>query len=701
MRIVRKFVYNLLEKPHQQILNIVYFIAGFITIVVFLVVFFIFYFMRDLPSIDILDEYVPSLSTYLYDINGDVIAEFSVERRSYVELDRIPQNLINALIAMEDLDFYSHWGISPRGIIRSFINLLVYRKIKGGGSTITQQLSKLIFLKPERTISRKIKEMIIAFQIENKFSKEEILQMYFNQIYFGSGAYGVETASKIYFGKSIEDLTLGECALLVGIIPAPEKYSPFINRDLAKKRRDLVLKRMLEERFITHEEYEQAVKESLPKQKGVLYASNAPYFSEMIRQVLEPKYGFNIFWKGGLKIYSTLDLRMQKKSEEIFNKRLEEFEKSNPQKNPDGTPSTSTLQGAFIVVEARTGAIKVMIGGRNWQESQFNRATQAKRQAGSTFKPFVWLTALYNGYTPQTRVYDKPLVFFSDSQMQWHLIEDATDQQTISQVIEPFMNNPDFKIWMPSNFDGKYLGEISLRKALERSRNLVSVYLVNNIGITPVIEMAKKCGIKSKLDPVPSIALGTSLVSLMEMTYAFNTFTNEGIKVEPFYILRVTDSSGRVLEENSPHEEEVLSPQYVYLLLNMMKGVVQRGTAKVVSSLKRPVAGKTGTSQDSKDMWFIGMTPDLTAGGWMGYDDFSKIPSSDWTGGTTVAPWWTDIMSEILKEYPVRDFPVPDGIVFAMVDDETGNLAGPKCKERILESFIKGTEPKEFCNIHN
>lgn len=652
----------------------------------------------DLPSVDKLSEYTPLLTTFVYDINGNVITEYSVERRSFLTLDKIPLDLQNALIAMEDNDFFKHWGISVKGILRAVSRDILHRKVKQGGSTITQQLSKLIFLKPERTVSRKIKEIFIALQIEKNFSKQEILQMYFNQIYFGGGVYGVQTASKIYFGKDVENLTLSESALLIGIIPAPERYSPFVNPELARRRRNLVLLRMYEEKYITKEEYQKAKEEPLPDKKSVIYASNAPYFTEYIRQQLEPKYGVDMFWKGGLRIYTTLDLNMQKKAEEIFEKKLSEYESKNTSKDSQNS-STSTLQGAFIAMESKTGAIKIMIGGRNYKESQFNRATQAKRQAGSTFKPFVWFCALMNGYTPATIINDSPMVFYSDSKMNWHLIEDATDQATINEAIEPFLENPEFKIWMPSNFDGKFLGQITLRKALEKSRNLSSVYLVNKLSPNSVIDVAYRAGIKSKLEPVPSIGLGTSLVSVMEMTSAFNTFANGGIQADPFAILKVTDNNGKVLEENFPKETEVFRPQEVYLLVNMMKGVVQRGTGKVVSRLKRPIAGKTGTTQDSKDTWFIGFSPDITAGAWMGYDDFSKITMSDWTGGSTVAPWWTDIMEEVLKEYPVRDFTVPDKITFVSIDEDSGKIAGPKCKNKIMEAFISGTEPTEFCDI--
>ena len=697
MVFLKKIFLKIIQNPVRAILRFFYIFGISFAIVILVGSIFMRQVFKDLPSVDKLSEYTPSLATYVYDINGNVITEYSVERRSFLTLDRIPLDLQNALIAMEDNDFFNHWGVSIKGILRAVLRDLLHRKVRQGGSTITQQLSKLIFLKPERTISRKIKEIFISLQIERNFSKQEILQMYFNQIYFGGGVYGVQTASKVYFGKDVENLNISECALLVGIIPAPEKYSPFTNPEIAKKRRDLVLLRMYEEGYIKKDEYENAKKETIPDKKSLIYSSNAPYFTEYIRQQLEPKYGVEMFWKGGLKIYTTLDLNLQKKAEEIFEKRLSEYEQINSSKEEK---STSTLQGAFVAIESKTGAIKIMIGGRNYKESQFNRVIQAKRQAGSTFKPFVWMTALLQGYTPATMINDNPMVFYSDSKMNWHLIEDATDQTTINEVIEPFLENPEFKIWMPSDFDGKFLGTITLRKALEKSRNLASIYLVNNLSPNAVVDTAYRAGIKSRLDAVPSIGLGTSLVSVMEMTSAFNTFANNGIYVEPIAILKITDNNGKVLEENFPKEAEVFRPQEVYLLVNMMKGVVQRGTGKVVSRLKRPIAGKTGTTQDSKDTWFIGFSPDITAGAWMGYDDFSKITMSDWTGGSTVAPWWADIMEEVLKEYPVRDFTVPDKITFVSVDEDSGKIAGPKCKNKIMEAFISGTEPKEFCDLH-
>mgnify|MGYP001765330301 CR=1 FL=1 len=666
--------------------------------------------LSDIPSIDKLDEYTPSLTTYVYDINNNVIAEFSVEKRAILPLSKIPVDMQNAVIAMEDQNFFRHWGISPRGIARALMRDILHRRSAQGGSTLTQQLSKLIFLKPEKTISRKIKEMVLALQIERNFSKQEILALYLNQIYFGNGVYGVQSASKLYFGKDVGEMTLGECALLTGLIPSPERFSPFNNPDRARQRRHLVLQRMVAEKFVTAQEAAAADAELIPTEKSTLFSSHAAYFVEYVRQQLEPKYGTAQLWKGGMKIYTTLDLAMQVPAEEVMEKYLSKYDQDaakvraqEPVKEAsasDVSKSSVTLQGAFVLLDTRTGAIKAMIGGRNYRDSKFNRITQAARQAGSTFKPFVWMAALMNGYTPASIIDDSPMAYYYDGK-DWRLLEGATDQYAIDLAIQPFVGNKDFKIWVPNDFDGKTMGRITLRRSLELSRNLSSIYLVTHVGPTLVADVAHRAGIKRNLDAVPSIGLGTSLVSPMEMASAFSTFANGGIHATPFGVLKVTDNSGRVLEESVPEETEAFSPQLSYVLVNMMKGVVQRGTGNYASRLKRPIAGKTGTSQDSKDMWFIGMTPDLTAAAWMGYDDFMSLSMKDWTGGGTVVPWWTEIMEQVLKDQPVRDFPVPEGVVFVTVDQETGKLALPTCKKKVLEAFMKGTEPKEFCEAQH
>ncbi len=665
--------------------------------------------LADIPSIDKLDEYTPSLTTYVYDINNQVVAEFSVEKRAMLPLSRIPIDMQNAVIAMEDTRFFRHWGISPKGIARALLRDILHTRRAQGGSTITQQLSRGIFLKPEKTVSRKIREMFLALQIERNFSKTEILQLYLNHIYFGNGVYGVQSAAKLYFGKDVSEMSLAECALLAGLIPSPERFSPFNNPDKAKLRRYLVLQRMLTEHYITAKEMEEASKAPVPFAKSTFVSGHAPYFVEHVRQQLEPKYGVAQLWKGGMKIYTTLDLAMQVPAEEVMEKYLLKYDSDSvrnrglqPPPAPGQPPAVSSapLQGAFVIVDVKTGAIKAMIGGRNYLTSKFNRATQAARQAGSTFKPFVWMAALQNAYTPASILDDSPMAYYYDGK-DWRLLEGATDQYSINIATQPFMGNKDFSIWVPSDFDGKFLGRITMRKALELSRNLASIYLVTRVGPTQVVEVAHKAGIKRNLEAVPSIGLGTSLVSPIEMVSAFSTFANGGIHVEPFSVLKVVDNQGKVLQEYVPEEIESFTPQLSYILVNMMKGVVQRGTGANAGRLKRPLAGKTGTSQDSKDTWFVGMTPDLAAAAWMGYDDFTSLPMKDWTGGGTVGPWWADIMEQVLKDQPIRDFSVPDGIVFVTVDPETGKLALPTCKKKMLEAFIKGTEPSVFCDVQH
>jgi penicillin-binding protein 1A len=709
MDFVRKFL-DYLDRmsARELVLRAVYLIGAFSAVAIIVASLVMHHILADIPSVDKLDEYTPSLTTYVYDINNNVIAEFSVEKRAILPLSKIPVDMQNAVIAMEDQNFFHHFGISPRGIMRALLRDVLHRRSAQGGSTLTQQLSKLIFLKPEKTLGRKVKEMVLALQIERNFSKQEILALYLNQIYFGNGVYGVQSASKLYFGKDVSEMTLGECAMLTGLIPSPERFSPFSSQERARQRRHLVLQRMKEEKYITEAERAAADAEPIPTEKSTLFASHAAYFVEYVRQQLEPKYGTAQLWKGGMKIYTTLDLSMQVPAEEVMEKYLAKYDQDSaksraPQADKDSEVAASsiTLQGAFVILDTKTGAIKALIGGRNFRDSKFNRATQAARQAGSTFKPMVWMSALMNGYTPASLVDDSPMAYYYDGK-DWRLLEGATDQYAIDLAIQPFVGNKDFKIWVPNDFDGKTLGRITLRRALEQSRNLASINLVTHVGPTLVADVAHRAGIKHNLDAVPSIGLGTSLVNPLEMASAFSTFGNGGIHTEPFGILKVTDNQGRVLEESVPQESESFSPQLSYVLVNMMKGVVQRGTGHYAGEhLKRPIAGKTGTSQDSKDMWFIGMTPDLTAAAWMGYDDFLSLPMKDWTGGGTVVPWWTEIMESVLKDQPVRDFQVPEGIVFVTVDSDTGKLALPTCKHKMLEAFIKGTEPKEFCDVQH
>lgn len=653
-----------------------------------------------LPSIDDLEEYTPPISSKIFDVNNNQIGEFTMEKREVIPLENIPRNMVNSIIAMEDTAFFNHPGISVKGTLRAVLTDIVKGKRAQGGSTITQQLAKTLYLTRKKEIIRKLREYILALQIEHRFSKQEILQLYLNQIWFGEGAYGIKEAARTYFGKNVSELSLSDCALLTAQIAAPSRFNPFSYPERAKNRRNTVLMRMYEEGFITKEEYDGAKLDPLPEEKTHRPLTAAPYFVEYVRRQLEPRYGVDMLWKGGLKIYTTLDLNAQTKSEEIMEKHLAQldenvakslkpsyFEKRNSSETPK-------LQGSFMVMDNKSGAIRVMIGGRDYRESKFNRAVQASRQPGSTFKPFVWMAAITNGMTATDIVDDTPMTYYYDGK-DWRRFDDSS-QFDLSIATQPFIGDKEFQIWVPNNVDKRSLGRLTLRRGLEQSRNIVAINLTEKVGPTTVVSVARRAGITSRMRSVLSIALGTPEVTLFEMVNAFGTFANAGIKVTPYGVARVEDQNGIILEEFAPQEREVFTPQQSYILINLMKGVVDRGTGVRAKSLNRPIAGKTGTSQDHRDLWFIGSTPDITAGAWMGYDDYSTIENQDWTGGATVLPFWVETMGYVLKDYPVTDFRVPEGITFSMIDSYTGRLALPNSRNRFLEAFEKGTEPRGF-----
>jgi penicillin-binding protein 1A len=485
-----------------------------------------------------------------------------------------------------------------------------------------------------------------------------------------------------------------------------------VNPENSRRRRAVVLQRMLEEGMISAAERDAAAAQPLPAARPAGLLTQAPYFVEHVRRRLEQKYGTAAVWRGGLKIYTTLDLDVERDAEAKMEKALADFDAkaqvdrdkkikdllaSGEPLPPDlSTGPVTKIQGAFVLMDVKTGAVRAMIGGR---DSKFNRVTQAKRQPGSTFKPFVWAAALNSGLTAGSLVDDSPLAYYFDGR-DWRLLEGATDQYSIALATQPFASSPDFKIWVPNDFEGKFLGRITLRKALAESRNIASINLITQVGPPTVVEIAHRAGIISPLEPAPALGLGASVVTPMEMTAAFSTFANGGVSVTPYTVERVEDSSGRVLEQHAPSDREAMTPQLAYLVTNLMKGVVQNGTGQYAKRLDRPIAGKTGTSNDNRDLWFIGATPDLVAGAWMGYDDFSSLGRKDWTGGSTVVPWWTDIMGDVLKEMPKRDFTPPAGIKFKEIDARTGMLFGPGCPRanKLLEAFLDGTEPK-YCSV--
>lgn len=688
-------------------------LAGLFLFIIICAVFMRFIF-SGLPPVYEMEEYTPAVTTKVFDRNNNLIHEFSIEKRSMVPLEDIPVDLQNAVVAMEDREFFSHPGISLRGIFRAGLYDLISGHAKQGASTLTQQLSRGVFLTQEKKIIRKIREIILAIQIEHQFSKREILQLYLNEIYLGSGAYGVKAAAKKYFNKELSDLTTGEAALIVGLIPAPGRYNPFANPNLARQRRNLVLDVMQQQNYISKDELEKAKAEPLPEKQEQQEAQPGQYFIEHIRRILEPKYGMDVLWKAGLNIYTTIDIKEQALAEKIMNKKLQEYdeqvakglgieidpndaEADVPNDEEESAPRENypRLQGAFMVRDVKTGAVRVMIGGRGFDESKFNRATQAKRQPGSSFKPYVWMAALQKGYTPATLVKDLPTMFYYDGR-NWRTFNENSDLYSLDLAKQSFIASKDFNVWVPKNYGERNEGWITLRKALEKSKNLVAVNLIDAIGVSEVVRVARKAGITAPLPRVPALALGVSVLTMDEHLAALTTFANGGIHTDNYYIERVEDANGRVLEQHVPIEEASFSPQNSYLLINMMKGVVQRGSGAYVSRLGRNIAGKTGTTQSHRDMWFVGITPHTAAAAWMGYDDDASHENGARFTGSTTARWWTEIMQEILKDEPNDDFAVPEGISFAYVNPITGKLAMPSERNKFLEAFISGTEPQSF-----
>ncbi|WP_428070816.1 penicillin-binding protein 1A [Candidatus Avelusimicrobium alvi] len=692
-------------------------LAGLFVFIILCAVF-MRYIFSGLPPVYEMEEYTPSLTTKVFDRNNNLIHEFSIEKRSMVPLEDIPVDLQNAVVAMEDRDFFTHPGFSVKGIIRAILHDVLTGRAKQGASTLTQQLSRGVFLTQEKKIIRKIREIILAIQIEHQFSKREILQLYLNEIYLGSGAYGVKAAAKKYFDKELSELTTGEAALIVGLIPAPGRYNPFANPALSRQRRNLVLDVMHQQNYISKEELEKATQEPLPEKPPVAEAAPGQYFIEHIRRMLEPKYGMDVLWKAGLNIYTTVDIEQQAAAEKIMNQWLQQFDEQvakglgieidphdteaeaedpNQEETEPKDPQAEypRLQGAFMVRDVKTGAVRVLVGGRGFDESKFNRATQAKRQPGSSFKPYVWMAALQKGYTPATLVKDLPTMFYYDGR-NWRTFDENADLYSLDLAKQSFIASKDFNVWVPQNYGGRNEGWITLRKALEKSKNLVAVNLIDAVGVPAVVRVARKAGITANLPRVPALALGVSVLAMDEHLAALSTFANGGIHTDNYYIERVEDANGRILEQHVPIEEAAFSPQDSYLLVNMMKGVVQRGSGAYVSRLGRSIAGKTGTTQSHRDMWFVGMTPRTAAAAWMGYDDDTSHEKGARFTGSTTARWWTAIMQEVLKDEPNEDFAVPEGISFAYVNPLTGKLAMPTERNKFLEAFIAGTEPQSF-----
>jgi penicillin-binding protein 1A len=709
-------------KRRKQIRNIV---------VILLAVLFsayIVYLAVGLPSLQQLENPTPELATKVYSYDGELLGQFYIKQRAYTPIDSIPKNLINALIATEDRKFYRHWGIDLDRVLKAMVKNILSFRIREGASTITQQLARNLYLSQELSITRKIREAITAIQIERTYTKEEILEMYLNIAYFGMSAYGVESASFVYFGKSPSELTLAECALLVGMLRSPARYNPFEYPERAIKIRDVVLRNMLTVGFITEQEYEKARTEPLNLNRGreYIYSGIAPHFLEYIRWQLQKKaekYGFNIY-RDGLVVYTTLDARMQRHAIRAVKEQLavlqQEFDKSwrwdknllkvfldkaikqdpryvnadssekpkiyaqllNNNAFVDSVKREATrIQVGFVAIDPQTGYIKAMVGSSNFEVFKYglNHVTQIKRQPGSAFKPFVYTVAIDNGYSPA--------------------------YQLLNQPITIMMANGER--WTPSNFDGTFGGKVTLREALKMSINVVAVRVLQELApINQVIDYAHKMGITTDIPPYESIALGTAEVIPLQLTSAYGVFANEGIYVEPVAILRIEDRFGNVIEEAKPEKRVVISPETAYIITDMLEDAVNSGTGtRIRQFFHLPCAGKTGTTQDFADAWFIGYTPNLVAGVWLGFDDRRiTFGGTFGQGGRAAAPMWGRFMKYVYDDpdinMPILDFEQPPDVVTATVCAESQKLATPYCPQKITDLFIRKYLPTKECDIH-
>ncbi len=641
-----------------------------IVIVVFLIVFvgaalagssLLYYLLlNELPSIAALKDYRPSITTRVYADNNELIDEFFLEDRKVIKYENIPKIVIQAFVAAEDTRFFQHKGFDMQSMSRAFFKNIEAGRIVQGGSTITQQVAKLLYLSPERKYMRKLKEALLAYKIDRYLTKEEIITLYLNHIYLGHGTYGIEAASQGYFGKSASDLTLAEAALLAGLPKAPSNYSPYLHPDKAYQRQAYVLSRMLEDEYITKPERDRALSMKLRFRSIKPKDKIAPYFIENVRRYVQEKYGSDVLYKEGLEVFTTLNIQMQKAAREAVEKGLKEMEeRENYEKG--------LVQGALFAMDPKSGAIRAMVGGRDFNRSEFNRATQSRRQPGSAFKPLIYTAAFDKGMTPSTVIVDAPIVY-------------------------PDPSSPD-GVWKPKNFDEKFLGPTTLHNALVHSRNIITIKVLEEIGVDYATAYAANMGITSPLSRNLSIALGTSGVTLQELVRSYGVLANEGKRVQPFFIKKIVDRTGHVFEEVQTKVEQVIDPRIAFMTSYIMQDVVESGTGQRVKKLGRPVAGKTGTTDDTRDAWFMGFTPSLVAGVWVGFDQERPMGRQE-VGGRAAAPIWLYFAEKALEGMPVEVFPVPEGIVFTKVDPQTGAPARFWTKGAIFEAFLEGTTPE-------
>lgn len=617
--------------------------------------------IHDLPEIRSLESFKPSAVTRIYSSDKVLLAELFAERRDPVPLSVIPKHLKDAIVATEDRNFYRHSGVDIKGIFRAVIKDIWAREFVEGASTITQQLAKTLFLTSKKTLMRKLKEAVLAFQLERRYTKDEILEFYLNQVYFGSGAYGVESAARIYFGKSVDTLSLSECALIAGMPKAPSFYSPLVNPSRAVARRNIVLKQMKQSGIISDDEYQSAIEAPVLVSEGKRKALKAPYFVEYVKPLLESAIGSSGLYREGLVVSTTLSYRLQAAAEASVADRLAELEqrmKKRGEKDP-------VPQSALIALDVNTGGILAMVGGRDFFSSPFNRATSARRQPGSAFKPVAFALAVERDIPQNQMLLDAPVAF-----------KDADSG----------------KDWRPGNFSGTYKGEITLRKALALSENIPAVRLIEMLRPPDVATFAHHLGIDAPLDPNLALVLGASGTSLMELTAAYAVFANRGEWSEPFGVSEVMDRSGRVLWRVQPKKRVVMSRSGAAIVTNLLEAVIQEGTGRNARVLDRPVAGKTGTTNDFRDALFIGYSPSIAAGVWVGNDDYRSLGRGE-TGARAALPIWIEFMQTALSDMPLHYFDIPDDVVSIRMDPDTG-AALPRDDSRGVTAFFKkGTEP--------
>ena len=722
----------------------------------------LFAYAGDLPLISGLDAYAPSAITRVYAANGETLGEFATERRLVIAYDEISPHLRNAIISAEDKGFNNHFGLSITAMLARVSSDLLRRRLVAGGSTLTMQLARDLFADEigftigDKSPERKIREILVAIQIEKRYTKREILTFYCNQTHFGHGTNGVEAAARLYFGKHAKDVTLEEAAMIAGIIQSPARQSPYVNRTAAKFRRDYTLQQMAENGYITQEQADASKKKPIVTHgQPQPVRSVAPFFTEEVRKYLEQKYGAKALYESGLSVQTGVDIRLQRAANRAVDRGLRLIDKrrgyrrdkpnlpaqghnieiykherwNQPIAEDDIVPAvvmnvsptsarvrigqqiaelrgdgiawgrrpppalfkvgdlievrvtkmdqakivavsleqSPLVEGALVAIDNRTGQIRAMVGGFSFDRSKFNRATQAHRQVGSLFKPFVYTAAIDRGYTPASLILDEPVTY------------------------EPGPGQPPYQ---PKNYDGKYEGDVTLRHALEDSRNVPAVKMMDALTPQQVIAYARRFGLESKLEPYLSLALGAADLTLVDMTSAYSVFPNGGVRMRPYSILKIADRDGNLLEESRSDPQDAIRADTAFVMTSLLRGVVQRGTAGAANKLGWPLGGKTGTTDDYGDAWFIGFDPDITVGVWVGHDERKPIGHNE-TGGVAALPIWIEFMRAYLETRDPKnppDFTPPGNIVFVPVNAANGAIA-EEGATAINEAFISGTQP--------